>query len=74
MILKMLELNVEIDLDELRSQGFHPVRKMISKKSSDNRWGYDSGENNEIYIVDENGDRRGRPLEYYNLDTGEHKS
>ena len=70
MILKMLELNVEIETEKMKKEGFHPRSRFDFDGLPSNTWRYEN--DHEIYLVVELDEgRRVKLIAYYNLLTGE---
>lgn len=66
----MLELNVDITDEKLRSQGFIHVRKLSDKRFPQDTWRYERGDA-EICLVVEVDNKMVRPIRYVNLETRE---
>ena len=72
MILKMLELNVEVDAEMLKDEEFIPVREIKEvERFPSNTWIYSNSQSHEIYLVVESDCRNKiKPIRYFNISSG----
>jgi len=71
LILKMIELDVEIEAEGMKEEGFHPTRRIDFDGLPKDTWRYEN-DSHEIYLVVElNESRKVKLIAHYNLLTGE---